>query len=160
MICCSVAKSCLTLCDPMDCSTPGSLSSTISWSLLKLMSIELVIPSNHLILCLNTGRMAGKIFTKRYSQDSHFAIGHLCWVFFKNLSQNIIFHLKIHFFHLHMIFHCFLNKRLWLSAELEVELLSYSSFKIIIPLSSTRCCSWEVGFKWSLQVRCPGSKCF
>ena len=22
--CCSVAKSCLTLCDPMDCSTPGS----------------------------------------------------------------------------------------------------------------------------------------
>ena len=29
-----------------------SLSVTISWSLLKLMSIELVVPSNHLILCL------------------------------------------------------------------------------------------------------------
>ena len=28
-----------------------SLSFTISWSLLKLMSIELVIPSNHLFLC-------------------------------------------------------------------------------------------------------------
>ena len=28
-----------------------SLSITNSWSLLKLMSIELVIPSNHLILC-------------------------------------------------------------------------------------------------------------
>ena len=28
-----------------------SLSSTISWSLLKLMSIESVMPSNHLILC-------------------------------------------------------------------------------------------------------------
>ena len=27
------------------------LSFTISWSLLKLMSIELVMPSNHLILC-------------------------------------------------------------------------------------------------------------
>ena len=27
------------------------LSSTISWSLPKLMSIESVIPSNHLILC-------------------------------------------------------------------------------------------------------------
>ena len=27
------------------------LSSTISWSFLKLMSIELVMPSNHLILC-------------------------------------------------------------------------------------------------------------
>ena len=29
----------------------ASLSFTISWSLLKLMSIELVIPSNHFILC-------------------------------------------------------------------------------------------------------------
>ena len=28
-----------------------SLFSTISWDLLKLMSIELVMPSNHLILC-------------------------------------------------------------------------------------------------------------
>ena len=33
----------------MDCST--CLSITNSWSLLKLMSIELVIPSNHHILC-------------------------------------------------------------------------------------------------------------
>ena len=24
VVCCSVAKSCRTLCDPMDCSTPGS----------------------------------------------------------------------------------------------------------------------------------------
>ena len=29
----------------------ASLSFTIPWSLLKLMSIELVMPSNHLILC-------------------------------------------------------------------------------------------------------------
>ena len=29
----------------------ASLSITISWSLLKLMSIETVMPSNHLILC-------------------------------------------------------------------------------------------------------------
>ena len=47
----SVAQSCLTLCDPIDCSTPASLSITNSQSLLKLMSIELVMPSNHLILC-------------------------------------------------------------------------------------------------------------
>ena len=47
----SVAQSCLTLCDPTDCSTPGSLYITNSWSLLKLMSIESVMPSNHLILC-------------------------------------------------------------------------------------------------------------
>ena len=49
--CCSVAKSCLTLCDPMECSTQASLVFTISWSLLKLMSIEWMMPSNHLILC-------------------------------------------------------------------------------------------------------------
>ena len=46
----SVTQSCLTLWDPMDCSTPGLLSITNSQSLLKLMSIELMIPSNHLIL--------------------------------------------------------------------------------------------------------------
>ena len=35
----------------MDCSTQASLSFPISWSLLKLMSVESVIPSNHLVLC-------------------------------------------------------------------------------------------------------------
>ena len=89
--CCSVAKSCPTLCDPMVCSQPwmvdcqaplslgfsrqeywfssvqfscvqlfvttwtaahqASLSFTISRRLLKLTSIESVMPSNHLILC-------------------------------------------------------------------------------------------------------------
>ena len=47
----SVPESCLTLCDPMDCSTPGSLFITNSWNLLKVMYIEAVMPSNHLILC-------------------------------------------------------------------------------------------------------------
>ena len=51
--CCSVSQLCLILCDPMDYSTglQASLSFTISWSLLKLTSIESVMPSNHLILC-------------------------------------------------------------------------------------------------------------
>ena len=49
--CCSVAKSCLTLCKPMNCSMPGSPVLTISGSLLIFMSIELVMLSNHLILC-------------------------------------------------------------------------------------------------------------
>ena len=35
----------------MDCSTPVFPSFTISWSLLRLMSIESVMPSSHLILC-------------------------------------------------------------------------------------------------------------
>ena len=34
-----------------DCSMPGILSFTISWSLLKFMSFESVMLSNHLILC-------------------------------------------------------------------------------------------------------------
>ena len=38
-----------TLCDPMDCSMPGFPVLTISWSLLKLMFIESVMLSNHLI---------------------------------------------------------------------------------------------------------------
>ena len=47
-----VVKSCLTLCDPMDCSTQGFPVLHYSWSLLKLMSTESVMSSNHLILCL------------------------------------------------------------------------------------------------------------
>ena len=47
----SVTQSCLTLCDPMDFNTPGFLSITNSWSLPKLMSFGVVMPSNHLILC-------------------------------------------------------------------------------------------------------------
>ena len=49
--CCrSVPQSCL-LATPQTAARQASLSFTISWSLLKLMSIESVMPSNHLILC-------------------------------------------------------------------------------------------------------------
>ena len=47
----SVTQSCLTLCNPMGCSTLGLPIIINFQSLLKLMSIELVMPSNHLILC-------------------------------------------------------------------------------------------------------------
>ena len=43
--------SCGWLCNPMDCITPGFCPSPFLMSLLKLMSIESVMPSNHLILC-------------------------------------------------------------------------------------------------------------
>ena len=46
----SVTQSCLTLCDPMNRSQ-ASLSITNSRSPNKPMSIELVMPSNHFILC-------------------------------------------------------------------------------------------------------------
>ena len=42
--CCSVTQSCLTLCDPLIAAHQASLTFTISWSLLKLMSIESVMP--------------------------------------------------------------------------------------------------------------------
>ena len=47
----SVTQSCPTLCNPMNCSTSASLFITNSQSLPKLMSIESVMPSSHLILC-------------------------------------------------------------------------------------------------------------
>ena len=50
----SVAQSCRSLCDPMDCSTPGlpvHHQLITNMSLLKLMSMESVMPSNHLFLC-------------------------------------------------------------------------------------------------------------
>ena len=43
-----VSQLCPTLCDPMDCSTPGLPVHHQLLSLLKLMSIESVMPSNHL----------------------------------------------------------------------------------------------------------------
>ena len=46
----SVTHSCPTLCGPMDYSMPD-FPITNSQSLLKLMSIELVMSSNHLIFC-------------------------------------------------------------------------------------------------------------
>ena len=48
--CCSVAKSCTTICGPMDCSIPGFPVHHQLQGPPKPMSIELVMPSNHLIL--------------------------------------------------------------------------------------------------------------
>ena len=48
----SVTQLCLTPCDPMDCSTTDfPVHHQLPEPALKLMSIELVMPSGHLILC-------------------------------------------------------------------------------------------------------------
>ena len=47
----SVAQSCLTLCDPMNHSTPGLLVHHQLPESTQAMSIESVMPSNHFILC-------------------------------------------------------------------------------------------------------------
>ena len=47
----SVAQLCLTLCDPTDCSTPDFPIHHQLLELTQLMSTDLVMPSNHLLLC-------------------------------------------------------------------------------------------------------------
>ena len=47
-----VTQSCPTLCDPMNCSTPGLPVHTNTRSSLKLMSIKSVMPSIHLTLVI------------------------------------------------------------------------------------------------------------
>ena len=49
--CSSVANLCATLCNPMDWGSQASLSFALSWSLLRLVSNELVMPSSRHILC-------------------------------------------------------------------------------------------------------------
>ena len=48
---CSVTRLCLPLCGPLNCRCQAFLSFTISQSLLRLMSTELMMPSNHLLFC-------------------------------------------------------------------------------------------------------------
>ena len=49
--CCSVTKSCLIFATPWTAACQTSLFFTVSQNLLKLMSIESLMLSNHLILC-------------------------------------------------------------------------------------------------------------
>ena len=54
LFCCSVAQSCTTLWDPMDCSMPGPPSLAISLSLPKFMFIASVMPSSSAISSSDT----------------------------------------------------------------------------------------------------------
>ena len=49
--CCSVAKSCSSLCHPMDCSTPGSSVLHSLPEFAQTHVLESMIASNHLVLC-------------------------------------------------------------------------------------------------------------
>ena len=64
----------------------SSLSFTISWSLLKLMSIELVMPSNHLILCCPLLLLPSVFLSIRvFSNESGLRIR---WPKFRSFSTN------------------------------------------------------------------------
>ena len=75
---------------PWTAGRQASLSITISWSLLKLMSIELVMPSNHLILCcplLVTPSLFPSI--RVFSNESGLCIRWpKCWSFSFNITPS------------------------------------------------------------------------
>ena len=50
-LCYLVSLLCPPLCKPLTAARQAPSSFTVSWSLLKLVSIESVMPSNRLILC-------------------------------------------------------------------------------------------------------------
>ena len=83
----AVAQSCLTLGDPMTAAHQASLSFTISWSLLKHMSIESVMPSNHLILC-HPLLLLPSIFPSIRVFSSEWAL-HIRWPKYQSFSFSI-----------------------------------------------------------------------
>ena len=83
----SVAQSCPTLCNPMDCSMPGLPVHHQLPELTQLMSIESVRPSNHLILCCPL-LLTPSIFPsiRVFAKESNF---HIMWPKYWNFSFNI-----------------------------------------------------------------------
>ena len=82
----SVAQSCPTLCDPMVAACQTSLSIISSWYLLKLISIESVMPLNHLILC-HPLLLLPSIFPSRvFSNES---VLHIWWPKYWSFSFSI-----------------------------------------------------------------------
>ena len=76
----SVTESCPTLCKLWIAACQASQSKTNSWCLFRLMSIELVMPSNHLILCCPL-----LLLPQSYSASGSFPIIQ----FFASSGQNI-----------------------------------------------------------------------
>ena len=82
-LCClhySVAKLYTILCDPMNCSTPGFLSFSISCSLLELMSVKSVMASSHLILSVHSPLALNVSSMEDFSSQSALCIT-ICKVF-------------------------------------------------------------------------------
>ena len=66
----SVAQSCPTLCDPMNCSTPGLPVHYHLPEFTQLMSIESVMPSSHLILCRPLLLLPQSLLASVFSSES------------------------------------------------------------------------------------------
>ena len=72
---------------PWTAAHQASLSITNSWSLFKLMSIESVMPSNHLILCCPL-LLSPSIFPS-FKVSSNESVLHIRWPKYWNFSFNI-----------------------------------------------------------------------
>ena len=83
----SVTQSCPTVCDPKECSTPGLPVHYQLPELLKLMSIESVMPSNHFILC-HPLLLLSSIFSSIRVFSNESAL-HIRWAKFWSFSFNI-----------------------------------------------------------------------
>ena len=83
----SVAQSCLTLWTPRTAAYQASLSITNSHGLLKLMSVEVAMPSNHLILC-HPFLLLPSIFP-RIKVFSNESVLHIRWLKYGSFSFSI-----------------------------------------------------------------------
>ena len=72
---------------PWNVALQASLSFTVSWSLLKLMLIELVMPSNHLVLC-HTILLLPSIFPSIRVLSNELAL-HIRWPNYWSFSFSI-----------------------------------------------------------------------
>ena len=118
-LCCfpSVAQSCLTLCSPWTAAHQASLSFTISWSLLKLMSIESMMSSNHLVLLLLIFLIIYIVINIFLSSLDFFGrgagdqIANLCWI----IQEAREFQKNIYFFFIDYAkaFDCMGDNKLW-----------------------------------------------
>ena len=84
---CSVTQLCPTRLTPWTAARQASLSITNSWSLLKLMSIKSVMPSNHLILC-HPHLLLPSMFpsTRVFSNES---VLHIRWLKYWSFSFSV-----------------------------------------------------------------------
>ena len=85
---CSVTKSCLTLCNPIDCSTPGFPVRHHLLEFAQTLLIEPVMLSNHLIVCYPL-LLLSSVFPRIrvFSNESALCI---MWPKYWNFSFNII----------------------------------------------------------------------
>ena len=83
----SVAQSCLTLCDPMNHSTPGLPVHHQLPEFTQLISIEAVMPSSHLILCRPLLLLPSIFPSIRVSSNE--SVLHIRWPKYWSFSFNI-----------------------------------------------------------------------